>query len=83
LLLFRQRLCTGGWLWFAAKECKQLIPEAICLFSNFNDLVSRCLNLNKGFLGLLVQLASGLDVLNQPSGKQTDADRINLQPLEL
>jgi len=53
------------------------------LFSNFNDLVSRCLNLNKGFLGLLVQLASGLDVLNQPSRKQTNADRINLQLLEL
>jgi hypothetical protein len=53
------------------------------LFANFNDLVSRCLNLNKGLLGLLVQLASGLDVLNQPSGKKTDADRINLQLLEL
>jgi hypothetical protein len=51
------------------------------LFANFNDLVSRCLDLNKGFLGLLVQLASGLDVLNQPSGKQTDADRINFTTL--
>jgi hypothetical protein len=53
------------------------------LFANGDDFISRVLDLNKGLFGLLVQLASGLDVLNQPSGKQTDADRINLQLLEL
>ena len=53
------------------------------LFANCDDFISSGFDLNKGFLGLLVQLASGLDVLNQPSGKQTDADRINLQLLEL
>jgi hypothetical protein len=53
------------------------------LFANGDDFISRILDLNKGLFCGTVQLTSGLDVLNQPSGKQTDADRINLQPLEL
>jgi hypothetical protein len=53
------------------------------LFANGDDFISRVFDLNKGFFGLLVQLTPCLDVFNQPSGKQTDADRINLQLLEL
>jgi hypothetical protein len=51
------------------------------LFANCDDFISSGFDLNKGLLGLLVQLASGLDVLNQPSRKQTNADRINFTRL--
>jgi hypothetical protein len=58
-----------------------LIPKAVNLFTDFNDLVSSCLNLNKGLFCGTVQLTSSLNVFNQPSGKQTDADWINFTRL--
>jgi hypothetical protein len=48
------------------------------LFANGDDFISRVFDLNKGLFGLLVQLAASLDVFNKPSGKQAQADRINL-----
>jgi hypothetical protein len=60
-----------------------LIPKAVNLFANGDDFISRVLDLNKGFFGLLVQLTPCLDVFNQPSGKQTDADWINFTRLSI
>jgi hypothetical protein len=78
LPLFRQRLCCGGWLWFAAKERQQLIPKSVNLFANGNDFISRVFDLNKRLFCGTIQLTPCLDVFNQSGSKQTDADRINL-----
>jgi hypothetical protein len=53
----------------------------MCLFTSINDFISSVFDLNKRFFGLLKKLTSSLNVLNQPSGKQTDADRINFTRL--
>jgi hypothetical protein len=55
----------------------------MCLFTGINDFVSSVFDLNKRFFGLLKKLTPCLDVFDQPSGKQTDADRINFALLEL
>jgi hypothetical protein len=49
-------------------------------FANGDNLISSLLNLNERFFCLFVQLAPSLYLLNKSCGKQTNADRINLQP---
>jgi hypothetical protein len=50
------------------------------LFANGDNFISSLLNLNERLFCLLVQLAPSLYLLNKPSRKKTDADRVNLQP---
>jgi hypothetical protein len=60
-----------------------LIPKAVNLFANGNNFISSVFDFNKRFFGLLKKLTPCLDVFDQSSGKQTDADRINFALLEL
>jgi hypothetical protein len=55
-----------------------LIPKAVNLFANGNNFISSVFDFNKRFFGLLKKLTPCLDVFDQSSGKQTDADWINL-----